>query len=140
MSWRDGSDSAPASRSLRVEICPDRFAARFWQPELGSCFTGRRWQDTMVIFEALRWVRFAHCPRRPALALSLALGASLGCKVVIEHDDTATAARRSDTTVVLPAQLPESSVAVPSPREVVSTGDIADSTPPLTSSDQLAIL
>lgn len=72
--------------------------------------------------------------------LVLALSGPLGCKVVIEHDDTTLAARRSDTTIVLPAQLPESSTAIPSPREVVSSGDVTDSTPVHATSDQLAML
>ena len=89
----------------------------------------------MDISQALRRLAF---PQWAALAL--ALSGPLGCQVVIEHDDTTRAARRSDTTVVLPVQLPESSMVAPSPREVVSSGDVADSTPVQATSDQLTML
>lgn len=91
----------------------------------------------MAIFQSLRQCRIA-LPRWAVLAL--ALSGPLGCKVVIEHDDTTHSAGRSDTTVVLPAQLPESSTATPAPRQVVSSGEVADSTPVQATSDQLTML
>jgi murein DD-endopeptidase MepM/ murein hydrolase activator NlpD len=79
----------------------------------------------------------ALCWRWSALTLSLAVASSLGCKVVIEHaDDTSKAEPRSDTVVTLPAVVPESTP----PHEVVSSGDLADSTPPAMGSAQLEML
>jgi peptidoglycan LD-endopeptidase LytH len=72
-------------------------------------------------------------------ALATAAVASLGCKVVIQHaDDSAKAERRSDTVITLPVELPDTTP--PAPHEVVSTGDVADSTPPETTASDLAVL
>ena len=70
--------------------------------------------------------------------LLLAFG-SLGCKVVIQHaDDSTPAESRSDTVVTLPAKLPESTRTTP--HEVLSSGEIADSIPPETTTSELAML
>jgi len=76
---------------------------------------------------------------RSALLL-VSLVALGGCKVVIDraHDSTA----RSDTTVELTARRRDSAVVpiVPAPRTTVATGEVADTTPPETSSADLATL
>ena len=65
--------------------------------------------------------------------------ASLGCKVVIEHDaDSAKPEAPSDTTVVLPAAAPETTAT--RPHEVVSSGELADSVAPATTAAQLEML
>jgi len=65
---------------------------------------------------------------------TLAVGSSLGCKVVIEHaDDSARDTARSDTIVTLPYSRPAESTAValrlPAPPAEIATanGDVADS-------------
>jgi murein DD-endopeptidase MepM/ murein hydrolase activator NlpD len=60
-------------------------------------------------------------------ALILVVLASLGCKVVIQHaDDSAQGGQRSDTVITLPVKLPDSTP--PAPHEIVSSGEISDST------------
>jgi murein DD-endopeptidase MepM/ murein hydrolase activator NlpD len=72
--------------------------------------------------------------------LTFVLG-SLGCKVVIQRaDDSAKAEQRSDTVITLPAKLPDTAPPPLPPHEVVSSGDLADSTPPETTASDLAVL
>jgi len=79
--------------------------------------------------------------------LILALGLlALGCKVVIQHaDDSARDTTRSDTTVSLtslppkPIPLPQESLPPP-PHPSFANGDIADTTPSVTTQLDLAIL
>lgn len=71
--------------------------------------------------------------------LVVAAVASLGCKVVIQHaDDSAKGETRSDTVVTLPVRVPDT--VAPAPHEVVSSGDIGDSTRPAATSADLAML
>lgn len=71
--------------------------------------------------------------------LSLLALASLGCKVVIQHaDDSVKAEAQSDTTIDLPVRVADT--IRPAPKEVVSTGEITDSTPAATTDAELAAL
>ena len=93
------------------------------------------------------------CPSRRrgvagAIVLAaLAVGSSLGCKVVIERaDDSARDNARSDTVVTLPYTRPPETTAVvpqrpmPSPRSSVADGDVAESGTAETTSADLAML
>ena len=87
-------------------------------------------------------------PRSSALTLLLVVlcGLALGCKVVIQHaNDSARDTTRSDTTVSLtslpskPIPLPQESLPAP-PHPSLANGDIADTTPSVTTQLDLAIL
>lgn len=77
--------------------------------------------------------------KRSPLVLVLTL-CSFGCRIVVERsgDSTKTGAPRSDTVVTLPVQPSETLPS--SPHETVSSGELADSTPPITTDAQLAML
>jgi murein DD-endopeptidase MepM/ murein hydrolase activator NlpD len=80
----------------------------------------------------------ARCRCWSTLAPWIGVIFTLGCKVVIEHaDDSAKVGTQSDTTIVLPANLPETK---PAPPSVQSSGDSTDSTPPEATSAQLETL
>ena len=81
------------------------------------------------------------------IVAAIAGGASLGCKVVIEHtDDSARNTARSDTVVTLPLPARPETVATipvplpPPPRVLGSNGDVADTGANETSSADLAAL
>jgi len=84
--------------------------------------------------------------RAVALA-TLAIGSSLGCKVVIQHaDDSTRAPARSDTVVTLPYTRPAETTMVaprhapPLPQIATANGDVADSGTGETTSADLALL